>query len=561
MPSIVKRTKGKKDYYYIVKSGRVNGKPRIIWQKYLGTVDGILKMAQQNLAPAPSEVVLFEAGGVAALLQIAQKLDLVGIIDRILPKRGQGPSVGQYLLLAALNRALDPLSKNQIGEWYQTTSLKRLWHFSPDAFSSQRFWDHMDLISPEAIGKMQDLLVQKIQAEFSLDAKTLLYDTTNFFTYVDTHNSRNQVAQRGHNKQKRGDLRQVNLALLTTREFQIPLFHAFYRGDIPDVTGFHDVSLELLKKQKLLFGSSEATLVFDKGNFCEETVEQLLYSDLYFISGAKAALSKEIFETPTDQLQAIPELPGTKSFESPLEFCGKPCKAVLSYSESFFAQQFAALTVTLSQCQKKLKQLQKSLLSYLQKPRGRKPTLSAIKKRIQKIVSTPQLKEVFSIVIDETKSTPQIQYSIDQPHLYRLTSHRFGRTLLITNRLDWSAREVITSYRELENIEEAFKHLKNRHYLHWHPAFHWTDQKLAVHSFYCVLALTLVALARKTASEKGVELSIPEFLEELCGIKEVALLYSAGKGKFRTHCTFSKMNSCQKKLAEIFEIGTVLGQG
>jgi hypothetical protein len=76
-----------------------------------------------------------------------------------------------------------------------------------------------------------------------------------------------------------------------------------------------------------------------------------------------------------------------------------------------------------------------------------------------------------------------------------------------------------------------------------------------------VLALTLAALARKTAYEKELELTVPEILEELSGIKEVALLYPASKGKFRTHCTFSKMNPRQKKLAEIFDIATILAQG
>ena len=113
----------------------------------------------------------------------------------------------------------------------------------------------------------------------------------------------------------------------------------------------------------------------------------------------------------------------------------------------------------------------------------------------------------------------------------------------------------------LDAYEDAFKHLKNRQYLHWQPAFHWTDQKIAVHSFYCVLALTLVALARKAADEKGVELSLPKFLDELSEIKEVALLYSTEKGKVRTHCTLSKMNPAQKKLAEIFDIGSILAQG
>ncbi len=67
---------------------------------------------------------------------------------------------------------------------------------------------------------------------------------------------------------------------------------------------------------------------------------------------------------------------------------------------------------------------------------------------------------------------PHLQYSVNKEGFDHLTSTRLGRTLLITNRLEWSAYEVITCYRELKKIEEVFKHLKNRQYLHWQPAFH-----------------------------------------------------------------------------------------
>ena len=72
MASII-RKKNRWDYY-AVQSARVEGKPRIVWQKYLGTVDAIMKRAEEASPAKPKEVVIFEAGGVAALLRIAQRL-------------------------------------------------------------------------------------------------------------------------------------------------------------------------------------------------------------------------------------------------------------------------------------------------------------------------------------------------------------------------------------------------------------------------------------------------------------------------------------------------------
>lgn len=238
MASIIKKMKKGKAYYYAVECQRVNGKPRIVWQKYLGTVEAVVRRADGAKPPKPSEAVIFELGGIGALLRIAQRLRLIELIDDVIPKRDQRPSVGCYMLLAALNRALSPCSKLAIGDWYETTVLKRMWGYPKKAFSSQRFWDHMDMVSKEAIEEIEERLLTGMKREFGLDTSTLLYDTTNFFTYLATTNNRADLPQRGHSKAKRGDLRQVGLALLVTQAFQIPLLHKVYPGNIPDVSLF-----------------------------------------------------------------------------------------------------------------------------------------------------------------------------------------------------------------------------------------------------------------------------------------------------------------------------------
>lgn len=565
MVSLMKKTKKGKAYYYAVRSGRVNGKPRIVWQKYLGSVEAIVERCQANLAPTPSEAVLFEAGGVVAMLNIAKRIGLIELINEVIPKRGQGPSVGHYMVLAALNRALDPSSKSQIGDWYYGTSLQRLWSFSSEAFSSQRYWDHMDMISEEAIQNIQDKITERVRQEFAIDTQPLLYDSTNFFTYIDTHNNRNQIAQRGHNKQKRTDLRQINLALLTSRDFQIPLFHKIYRGDIPDVKSFPEVARELLHRHHAIFGGvNDATLVFDKGNLSEASMEQLLYSGIYFVAGVKADVAPEIFAMPIEEFQTALKLPGTKIYETTLELSGKTCKAVVSYSESFFTQQLASITAAMAKCQDKLKELQKNLLAWTtpgKKPVGPKPNMMKTRKRLKEILSVQYMKDLFTIRLEEHGRQPYLQYSVNQKGLDKLTTTRLGRTLLITNRKSWLATEVISTYRSLGNIEDAFKHMKNRDYLRWQPAFHWTDQKLAVHSFYCIIALLLATLARKIAHEAGHDISLPTLLDDLSAIKEVVVLYSATRGQLKAQFTMSKMTPRQRKLAELFSIGGFLTEG
>ena len=563
MTTLIKKVKGRKTYYYAVRSARVDGKPRIVWQKYLGTLDAIIARCEQSTAPTPIETTLFEAGGVAVFMQIASRINLMEIINQVIPKRDQGPSVGHYIILATLNRVLDPLSKSQIGEWYQNTILRRLWGFHDDHFASQRYWDHMGMISLADIETIQRLVVEKVKSEFKIETESLLYDCTNFFTFIDTHNKRSTLAKRGNNKQKRVDLQQISLALLTTKDFQIPLFHKTYRGNIPDVKIFPEVARALLDKNKALSGNiKDSTLVFDKGHLSEENRELLLHSGIYFVAGVKSDLIPDLFETPIEQFQEAPFMPGTKHVSSPIEISGRACTAVVSYSESFFTEQLTSLTLTMRKCEEKLRELQKDLIDWAlgKKKKGTPPKTTAVKTTLKKILTPQHMQELFKIDLQDYNGEPVLKYSVNQKELEKITATRLGRTLLISNRTEWIPVEVIRSYRSLSNVEEAFKYMKNRDYLRWQPAFHWTDQKVEVHTFYCVLALLFATLARKIAVEAGHDISLPTLLDDLSAIKEVALLYKTEKG-VAARFTVNTMTARQKKLAELFKIGEIVVQG
>ena len=566
MASIIKKKKKNRWYYYAAQSARVNGKPRIVWQKYLGTVDAMVKRAEQAAPPKPKEALIFEAGGVAGLLGIAQHLGLVELIDDAAPKREQGASVGQYMLLAALNRALAPCSKLAIGDWYEETVLRRLWRLPKTAFSSQRFWDHMDLVSEQVIDNVQEKLAARIEREYGLDRNVLLYDTTNFFTFLATSNSRGAIAKRGRSKAKRHDLRQVGLALLLTRAGQVPIFHRVYAGNITDVSLFPDLAKELLGRHDVLAGpNKDATLVFDKGNVSDNAMQRFVVPGRHFVAALPANQAPELIAAPLDNFEDMPGLPGTKAHVVNHEFWDKECTAVVAYTESFFTQQLSGVTTNLVKCQKKLMDLEKNLRKWRRaqargaKLRGKRPTVRGVQKSVRSILASQFMKDLFQISVQEEKGLPRLRYEVDHAALAKLTNERLGRTVLVTDHPDWNASDVITAYRSLSAIEETFKNMKNIDFLRWQPAYHWTTQKIRVHGFYCVLALLLATLARNEAAKAGVNMSIPALLKELSAIREVAVIYPQGALAHRKdHITFSRMTSRQRKLAECLQIGDVL---
>lgn len=563
MATLIKKMKKGRPYYYAVESARVDGKPRIVWQKYLGTIDAIVKRADKTTPPKPKETVIFEAGGVAALLRIAQRLELLTLINTMVPKRDQGATVGHYMLLAALNRALAPCSKLAIGDWYEQTVLRRLWRFPKRMFSSQRFWDHMDMVSEEAIDAIQERVVSRVRDAFGIDARVLLYDTTNFFTFLATDNERAELPQRGQSKAKRHDLRQVGLALLVTREFQIPLFHRCYPGNVPDVSLFPELAGELIARHKAVLGASqETTLVFDKGNVSDEAMERLVVSGIPFVAALPANRLSSVLKTSLDRFVEVPTLAGVRAYTTETVMWGKACRLVVAYAESFFTQQLAGIMHNLVRAQKKLMELKKGLDRWQEgKGRGRKPTLTAVNKKVGQILSGQFLKQLFQVEVESVAGLPRLRYAVDHTALQRLSDERLGRTLLVTSHDDWSTEETIKAYRSLSSIEETFKRMKDVNFLRWQPAYHWTDQKLKVHAFYCVLALLLASLARKVAVGAGMNLTVPAVLKKLTGIREVAVIYPQGTLAHRKdHITLSRMSPCQRRLAVALDIGEVLGR-
>ncbi len=559
MASLIKKIKKGRPYYYAVESARVNGKPRIVWQKYLGTLDAIVKQREKVRPEVPREAVLFEAGAVAALLGIAQRLGFLEIVDKIVPKRQQGPSVGEYMLLAALNRALAPCSKLGIGDWYEQTILKRLWRYPKSAFSSQRFWDHMDRMSEDVIHSIEKELLFRIKEECKLDSKVLLYDTTNFFTFLATANNRASLPARGNSKAKRHDLRQVGLALLVTREFQIPLLHHVYPGNIPDVTLFPMIAQQLINRYKDLVGNcQEATLVFDKGNVSQVAMERLIVENVHFIAALSANRAPELFTIPKDRFLDIPQFPATKAFTTKEKVWGKTCQVVVVYTESFFTQQLFGLTQNLVKCQRKLAELKQRLRKHQQgKAQGKKPNLKTLQQQVEKILSPQFIKDIVKVKIFEKNSSPDLTYALDHSALRQISNERLGKTILVTDQLDWTPPQIIESYRNLAYIENTFKNMKNHHFLRWQPVFHWTDQKLQVHGFYCVLALLLCNLAHKIIQQAGIHISLPLLLKELSSIRQVALLYSPSSPS-KPLITLSRMSPKQKKLAQTLNIQEIM---
>ena len=562
MASIIGKKKANQIYYYVVESARVDGKPRIVQQTYLGTAERLAALVKDRTAPVPLSATSIDFGLPAALWLAAQQTGVFDALESLWPKPRSGPSTAHYLLLAAIHRICQPGPKTEVPDWYRRTILPSRWGFPADRFDSQAFWDCFDRIQNDPaeyneLDQAQSLLLTVWKEKQLLSRRLLAYDTTNFYTYVASTNTRNDLAQRGHNKQGRHNLRQVGLSYVLDGENGLSLCHHVYPGNVADAEEFPVAlarMIALLDRHGIV--RDTVTLVLDKGSAALANTLELEQAGVGWISALPWNQAPEqLRERPVEQLPALSSRqPGVRATAERLLVHGKEYLCVLKYSAPFAGEQLHSLTTAIS----KTLQSMRRLSIELAKPACRL-TEAGIRNKIARWLSATFVSELIRHQLEHRDGHWHLQFDFDNAALDRLLAHRLGRTTLLTNRLDWTAEQVIEGYSGQQQIEQVFRGLKDGQWLGWGPMYHWTDSKIRVHAFYCMLGISLLQYIHRKAETVWPGLSMEQLIEELGQIQQFNLLYptQGEKGPNRVATVLSKQTLAQQSLADVLGLNTL----
>jgi transposase len=526
-------------YWYIVESRRVGGKPRPLVLAYLGKAKDLLN----RLSGAGAfEVSSKSHGATQVLLNLAGSLKVADIINRHvahahrgkIPRR-DGLSVGESLVLAALGRACRPTSKLGWYEWCKDSSLEYLLKRKLHKLDSQHFWDQMHTVPLQAIAAIECEIVQALSRQWPLATEQLFFDTTNFFTFIDSENRRCDMPQRGHNKQKRRDLRQISLALVVTGKDHIPIFHHLYDGNKNDITAFKENCPEVFTRLKALgITFDNLTLIFDKGNNSKANFDAIP-DGVHFVGSLSPSHFRGLIEKANAQLEKITiDERDILAFRTSYEVWGKTRTCIVFISDELLSEQLQGIYQALQKATKSLDALQQRL----QNPRHR-ATKEHLQESIDVIVDTQYLKHILKIEITSHDAHLALRYWVDLAEFNTLKEKTLGRQILVTTREAWSTEDIIRSYQRKTKIEYAFRCLKDHDHLSLRPQFHWTDQKLVVHAFICVLAFLLATAAyAKARKEAAYQHDLPRFLDDLARIRLAAILQCADSARGRPKISY-----------------------
>jgi transposase len=491
---------------------------------------------------------------------VLQRLEAVGVIDDVVgPRRADAAaSVGTYLALAALNRVVAPRSKLGFAAWWKTTAGDRLVKLPAAALDHRRFWDAMNALGEDGLRAAERAIAARMVAVYGLDLTALVLDMTNFATFVDSANERNTIARRGHAKQKRFDLRLVGLGLVVTSDGGVPICAHAYQGNRPDVTQFSAVIDELVARFGALARATDAlTVVYDAG--CDSAAGQadvqadVQASPLHFVGSLVPSNHPDLLAVPKRRLRVVDteRFPGLTAFPTRTSALGADRRVILTHSERFHLRQARGFEQTLATARRRLAELQ----ARLARGKTRRPR-EAVEAEIAEILRPRWLDRVITWQLDgdkhDTPTSLRLHWRTDPAAKRRLATELFGKRILFTDREDWPLAEVVAADRSQADVEAGFRQLKDPKVVSFSPMFHWTDQKIRVHVFYCVLALAIAHLLRRHAAQAGLTMSVRELLATLAGIQETVLLYQGQRGRPRARHVLTEMNPTQRRLHDLF---------
>jgi len=569
MSSLVAKKKGHKLYYYLVESARVDGKPRIVHQTYLGTAEKVAALVQDRSAPLPLEATFRQVGLPGALWWAAQETGVFDLLQGHWPAPRSGPSTAHYLLLAAICRICEPGPKTDVAAWYDKTLLPSLWQLPAARFTSQAFWDRFDQIQlgpiqADARDDLDDLDRAQVRLlglwhdRQMVGPRVLSYDATNFYTFVASTNDRNTIAQRGRNKQGRHNLRQVGLSYVLDGTHGLSLYHHVYPGNLTDTEEFSTSLPRLLQfLDENQIARDSVTLVFDKGSAALANTLALDQARVGWVSALPWNQAPPAFrEQPLDQVTALSsDHPGIHAAQTTQVVHGQERSCVLKYSASFLSEQIHSVSTSLATAMQALRRLS----SDLAKP-GCRLTETQIRTKITRRLASAQFLDVLiRPTLTRTDGRWRLQFDVDTAAFHHLMTHRLGRTVLMTNRLTWSAEDVVAAYGAQQHVEQVFRGLKDGDWLGWGPMYCWTDHQIRVHAFYCMLGVSLLNYVHTHAKRVCPQITIEQMKAELADIYEFALLYppQGDKGPPRTATVHSKQTLTQVLLAQELGLQTL----
>lgn len=536
----IKKKKGR-PYLYVREIARVNGKPKVISQIYIGSPEKIAEMAKGGQAKELNKLTVKEFGSLWLAKEIDKDINLCEIIDAVIPEvdREKGPSVGEYFLYCIWNRMIDAVSKNKMAKWYRSTAIQHIRPVDLKELTSQRYWEKWDRVGEEDLKKISREFFKRIWKAESPKADCLLFDTTNYYTFMASHTP-SDIAQRGKNKSGRHHLRQIGLGLLVSRDSRLPVYYNVYPGNLHDSKHFESVMDEMFGVVCGLNQTKERmTVVIDKGMNANDNYAWIdEHSRIHFVTTYSTYFAQDLAGTPLERFEPV-DIKRNKelieegfqeecllAYRTQGEFWGKERSVVVTYYPRTARKKQYTF-------QSKLENVRQELLTMRKKVRENAPhwrNPDTVKERYSNLCDRLHISsDLYLLNFEKSESGLSMSFRKD---LYKIDQKQtlFGKNIIITDNTDWTTSEIVDASLDRWQVEDRFRLSKNNDLVGTLPVRHWTDSKIKCHLFTCVVAMTYLRRMEIRLASRGISRTAEDVMSDMRQLHSV-LMFNKGSRK------------------------------
>ena len=524
------RHKDGKDHVYwqLVRSVRHNGKVRQETVAHLGELDAAGRAKAQALArrmtgrgdqrdlfeeapPVPKSVEVRldqlrverdrSFGAVWLGWVLWQALGLDAVCSELLPPGRQGTPWANLVAVLVIARLCEPSSELHIAEdWFRRTALEDILGIPDSKLSDEQLYRALDKLLPHKEA-LEEHLQHRLGELFAVEYDLLLYDLTS--TYFEGEAQHNELAQRGYSRDHRPDCKQVNIAVIVTRE-GIPLGHEVFAGNVSDVKTLKQI-VESVERR---YGKAKRIWVMDRGLSSQKNVAWLEQEErLYVVATPRSEWKRwrAQLEDPSGWQVLRDDVEGKLCVTEEGKLSFVLCRsAQRRLKEKAMHQRFAArIDTALTKLERRLERSKK--------PLARAPIERQLGRLLQRN-SRAAARYQIELIDDATvPASVRLQWSV-RADWERAAEISEGCYVLRTNVADFTAQQTWQTYVQLTQAEAAFRIHKSE--LSIRPVWHWKERRVRSHILVCFLAYVLWKTVEQWQSRAGLGNSPRTLLDE-----------------------------------------------
>lgn len=548
----IKKKKGR-PYLYVREIARVDGKPKVISQIYIGAPERVAQLAS-GTDTDPATIKVEEFGALWLAQRIDSDIDVAGIIDSVIPRtaRETGPTVGEYFLYCIWNRMIDAASKNRLPQWYERTAIQQIRPVATEELTSARYWEKWDRVSEEALQTIARTFFERVWQRESPDADCLLFDTTNYYTFL-ASDTESALAKRGKSKEGRHHLRQIGLGLLVARDTRLPLYYSVYPGNVHDSKQFESIMDEMFGIVCGFHRTKERlTVVVDKGMNAKNNYAWIDdHARIHFITTYSTYFAQDLARTPLEHFEPFDTAKNKalrdaghpeeqlRAYRTTGEYWGKERTVVVTHNPATARKQRYAL-------QSKLDTIRHELLTMRTKVRDGAPHWKkedVIRNRYLRLCERLHISPDFYILsFDKTPAGLSMGFRKD---VYRISNKQAlcGKSIIITDNRDWTTRDIVEAHRDRWQVEDRFRLSKHDDFVGTRPVRHWTDSKIRCHLFTCMIALTYLRMVELRLASAGIARTAEDVMNDMKHLHSILSIHKGSRKPVRRLETPTKTQS------------------